>query len=68
MSEKCLIYLDNNATTKVDEQVLEEMIPFLKENYANPSSIYSFGGVAQKAVAKAREQIKDFIYDFIENG
>ena len=61
MKEKCLIYLDNNATTKIDKQVLDVMLPFLGENYANPSSIYSFGGVAQKAVAKAREQIRDFI-------
>lgn len=61
MSEQCLIYLDNNATTKVDERVLEAMLPFLKENYSNPSSIYSFGGVAQKAVAQAREQIRDFL-------
>lgn len=61
MSEKCLIYLDNNATTKVDEKVLKEMLPYLTENYSNPSSIYSFGGVAQKAVAKAREQIRDFV-------
>lgn len=58
---KCLIYLDNNATTKVDEKVLETMLPYFKENYSNPSSIYSFGGVAQKAVAQAREQMKDFM-------
>lgn len=61
MNEKCLIYLDNNATTKIDEQVLEAMMPYLQENYSNPSSIYSFGGVSQKAVAKAREQIRDFV-------
>lgn len=61
MKEKCLIYLDNNATTKIDKQVLDAMLPFLGENYANPSSIYSFGGVAQKAVAKAREQIRNFV-------
>lgn len=60
-TEKCLIYLDNNATTQVDEKVLEAMLPYFKENYANPSSIYSFGGIAQKAIAKAREQIRDFI-------
>ncbi len=59
--KKPLIYLDNNATTKVDEQVLEAMLPYLKECYANPSSIYSFGGTSQKAVAEAREQVKDFI-------
>lgn len=61
MTEKCLIYLDNNATTQVDEKVLEEMLPFFKENYSNPSSIYSFGGVAAKAISQAREQIRDFI-------
>lgn len=56
-----LVYLDNNATTMVDEQVLQEMLPYLKENYSNPSSIYSFGGVTQKAIAVAREQIRDFV-------
>ena len=66
MTKKCLIqknliYLDNNATTKVDEQVLEAMMPYLKEYYSNPSSIYSFGGIAQKAVAEAREQVRDFL-------
>ncbi len=54
-------YDNNNATTKVDEKVLEAMLPYFKENYSNPSSIYSFGGVAQKAVAQAREQMKDFM-------
>lgn len=61
MTEQCLIYLDNNATTKVDEQVLDAMMPYFKDYYSNPSSIYSFGGVAQKAVAEAREQIRDFV-------
>jgi len=56
-----LTYLDNNATTKIDEQVLEAMLPYLKENYSNPSSIYSFGGITQKAVSHAREQIRDFV-------
>ena len=37
-----MIYLDNNATTKVDEKVLEVMLPFLKNDYANPSSMYDF--------------------------
>lgn len=56
-----IIYLDNNATTRIDDQVLEAMMPFLKENYSNPSSIYSFGGIAAKAINKAREQIMDFV-------
>ena len=37
-----LIYLDNNATTRVDDKVLEAMLPYFKEEYANPSSIYEF--------------------------
>ena len=37
------IYLDNNATTKCDEEVLNVMLPYLKEEYGNPSSTYSFG-------------------------
>lgn len=61
MTQHCLIYLDNNATTKVDEQVLEAMMPYFKDAYSNPSSIYSFGGIAQKAIVKAREQIRDFV-------
>lgn len=61
MTQHCLIYLDNNATTKVDEKVLEAMMPYFKEAYSNPSSIYSFGGIAQKAIVKAREQIRDFV-------
>lgn len=56
-----LIYLDNNATTAVDEKVLEAMIPYLKDDYANPSSIYSFAGKAKKAVDEAREQVRDFV-------
>jgi len=56
-----IIYLDNNATTKVDEQVLEAMLPFLKEEYANPSSIYDFAKTPAKAINKARGQVKDFL-------
>lgn len=43
--EKKLIYLDNNATTRVDDQVLEAMLPYLKEEYANPSSMYEFAKI-----------------------
>lgn len=56
-----LIYMDNNATTQVDEQVLEAMLPFFSENYSNPSSIYSFGGIAMQAIKEARVQIRDFV-------
>ncbi len=51
------IYFDNAATTKLDEEVLQEMMPYLTENYGNASSIYKIGREARKAVETAREQI-----------
>lgn len=51
------IYLDNNATTKCDEEVLKEMLPYLKENYGNPSSIYSFGKEVKEKIQEARENM-----------
>jgi len=56
-----MIYLDNNATTKTDEHVLETMLPYFTEEYANPSSIYDFSKKASRAVKEARGVIKDFI-------
>ena len=55
-----MIYLDNNATTKIDEQVLEEMLPFLKEEYANASSMYEFARKPSQALKTARAQVADF--------
>lgn len=55
-----LIYLDNNATTKVDPQVLEAMLPYFKEEYANPSSVYEFAKRSNHTVREARGVIKDF--------
>ena len=55
------IYLDNNATTKCDEEVLNEMIPYLKDNYGNPSSIYSFGKEAAEKMKEARRNIAELI-------
>jgi cysteine desulfurase len=52
-----MIYFDNNATTPLDPQVLQVMLPFLQDQYGNPSSAYSFGRTAAKAVATAREQV-----------
>lgn len=51
------IYFDNSATTKLDTEVLKEMLPYLEENYGNPSSIYQIGRVNRKAVEEAREKI-----------
>lgn len=56
MQNNC-IYLDNNATTKVDPEVVEAMLPYLTEYYGNPSSMHTFGGQVGKAVLKAREQV-----------
>lgn len=52
-----MIYLDNAATTKIDNMVFAEMLSYLKEQYGNPSSLYSLGREAHKAIEKAREQI-----------
>lgn len=52
-----VIYLDNNATTKVADEVAEEMAPYLTEFYGNPSSMHTFGGSVQKAVTRARERV-----------
>lgn len=56
-----VIYLDNNATTKVDEQVLDAMLPFLKEEYANPSSMYDFAKIPSNAIKTARQQVQEFL-------
>lgn len=61
MSTKNLVYLDNNATTKVDERVLEAMLPYFKEEYANPSSMYDFAKTSSNAIKEARGIIKDFV-------
>lgn len=60
MTEK-LVYLDNNATTMVDPKVYEAMQPYFCELYGNPSSMHYFGGQISKAIAKAREQVKNFL-------
>lgn len=52
-----MYYFDNSATTKLDPKVLKSMMPFLKENYGNPSSIYSLGRKSKDAIENAREQV-----------
>lgn len=51
------IYFDNNATTKVDEKVLEAMMPYLKEDYGNPSSTYFFGKKVKEEIINAKKNI-----------
>ena len=53
------VYFDNSATTRVAPEVLESMMPFLTEEYGNPSSIHFMGDAAAKALRKARKQVAD---------
>lgn len=55
------IYMDNNATTKVDEAVFEEMRPYFCELYGNPSSMHFFGGQVQKKVDEARHRVASLL-------
>lgn len=56
-----MIYLDNAASTVIHNEVFQEMIPFLKEQYGNPSSIHHSGRMASRAIQKARKQIANLI-------
>ncbi len=56
-----MIYLDNAASTPVHEKVIEEMVPYLREQYGNPSSIHRHGRVANTAIQNARKQIASLI-------
>jgi cysteine desulfurase len=51
------IYMDNNATTKVADEVIEEMMPYLGRLYGNPSSMHSFGGQVSKKLRQGRERV-----------
>lgn len=55
------VYLDNSATTRMDSSVLEEMIPFLSENYGNASSVYSIGRLSKKAIEDSREKVANIL-------
>ena len=61
MSDKKIIYMDNNATTRVYSEVVDVMMPFLKDGYFNPSSMYSAAGNIHKYVETARGQLADFL-------
>jgi cysteine desulfurase len=51
------IYLDNAATTRLDDEVIEAMIPYMREHFGNPSSIHAYGRITRAAIEKARKSI-----------
>jgi len=56
-----MIYLDSNATTLTDERVLKKMMPYFKDTYGNPSSVYRFAQEAKQAVEEARINIAELL-------
>lgn len=56
-----MIYLDNAASTQISGEVLDSMLPYLREQFGNPSSIHRYGRLAQKAISKARKQVAELI-------
>ena len=55
------MYLDNSATTQISKEVLDEMMPYLTEEFGNPSTLYSIGRESKKALEQARQRIADSI-------
>ena len=56
-----MVYLDNAATTRIDDSVLDEMMPYLKDEYGNPGSLHSAGRKTKLAINEARKRVKEFI-------
>jgi len=56
-----IVYMDNNATTRVDPEVVEAMLPYFSESYGNPSSMHVLGAKAGKAVMEAREKVAELL-------
>ena len=52
-----MIYLDNSATTRQHDQVTDTMLTYMREDFGNPSSLYSLGITAEKAVKEARKKV-----------
>lgn len=61
MNQNNTVYLDNASTTKVDERVVDAMIPFFTEIYGNASSNHKFGNLAKQAIDKARDKVASII-------
>ena len=55
------IYLDNAATTRLDDEVIEAMIPYMREHFGNPSSIHAYGRVTRAAIEKSRKSIANLL-------
>lgn len=56
-----IVYMDNNATTRVAPEVIEEMMPYLTDYYGNPSSMHTFGGQVGEAIKVARKRVADLL-------
>ncbi len=56
-----VVYMDNNATTRVAPEVLEAMLPYFSDLYGNPSSMHNFGGSVGRVVSEAREKIANML-------
>ena len=56
-----VIYMDNNATTRIAPEVLEAMTPYLTQFYGNPSSMHTFGGQIGQAINQARQEVADLL-------
>ncbi len=57
LGENRVVYMDNNATTAVDPEVLEAMLPFFEESYGNPSSVHTFGGRVSSSIERSRASV-----------
>ncbi|MBU4002825.1 MAG: aminotransferase class V-fold PLP-dependent enzyme, partial [Proteobacteria bacterium] len=56
-----LVYLDNNATTRVAREVLDAMLPYFSDHYGNPSSMHTFGGRVGREIETARERVANLL-------
>jgi len=61
------VYLDNNATTQGDSRVVNAMLPFFREHFANPSSAHALGTASKEAVTSARRQVQSLLGAESEN-
>ncbi len=60
-SNNTIVYMDNNATTRVAPEVVEAMMPYIEDFYGNPSSMHTFGGKVGAAVKEARQQVANLL-------